>query len=29
MACAKAYAHLGMMAPKGVGQPQPGDLFDE
>jgi len=29
MACAKAYAHLGLMAPKGVGQPQPGDLFDE
>jgi Holliday junction DNA helicase RuvB len=29
MACAKAYAHLGLMAPKGVGQPQPGDLFDD
>ncbi|THD55831.1 Holliday junction branch migration DNA helicase RuvB [Phenylobacterium sp.] len=29
MACAKAYAHLGLLAPKGVGQPQPGDLFDE
>ncbi len=29
MACAKAYSHLGMAAPKGVGQPQPGDLFDE
>src|ERR1700744_5877217 len=29
MACAKAYAHLGLMAPKGVGQPSAGDLFDE
>ncbi len=29
MACAKAYAHLGLTAPKGVGQPQPGDLFEE
>jgi holliday junction DNA helicase RuvB len=29
MACAKAYAHLGLMAPKGVGQAQPGDLFEE
>ncbi|HZZ67603.1 MAG TPA: Holliday junction DNA helicase RuvB C-terminal domain-containing protein, partial [Phenylobacterium sp.] len=29
MACAKAYAHLGMTAPKGAGQPQPGDLFDD
>ncbi len=28
MACAKAYAHLGLMAPKGV-NPPPGDLFDE
>ena len=28
MACAKAYAHLGMTAPKGVGQPAP-DLFEE
>ena len=24
MACAKAYAHLGLTAPNGVGQPQPG-----
>jgi Holliday junction DNA helicase RuvB len=29
MACAKAYAHLGLMAPKGVGQAQPGDLFED
>ena len=29
MACAKAYAHLGLMAPKTAGQPQPGDLFDD
>nr|MEA2798077.1 holliday junction helicase RuvB [Phenylobacterium sp.] len=29
MACAKAYAHLGLAAPKGVGQAQPGDLFEE
>ena len=29
MACAKAYAHLGLMAPKGVGQATSGDLFDE
>ncbi len=29
MACAKAYAHLGMVAPKTAGQAQPGDLFDE
>ncbi len=29
MACAKAYSHLGMSAPQGVGQPQPGALFDE
>jgi Holliday junction DNA helicase RuvB len=29
MACAKAYAHLGMTTPKSVGQPQPGDLFDD
>jgi Holliday junction DNA helicase RuvB len=29
MACAKAYAHLGLTAPKGLGQPQPGDLFEE
>jgi holliday junction DNA helicase RuvB len=29
MACAKAYSHLGLMAPKGVGQaPPPGDLFE-
>jgi hypothetical protein len=29
MACAKAYAHLGLTPPKGVGQAQPGDLFEE
>jgi Holliday junction DNA helicase RuvB len=29
MACAKAYAHLGLTAPKGVDQPKPGDLFEE
>ncbi|MFL5295183.1 MAG: Holliday junction branch migration DNA helicase RuvB [Phenylobacterium sp.] len=29
MACAKAYAHLGLTAPKSAGQAQPGDLFDE
>jgi len=34
MACAKAYAHLGLAAPPNAdkataGQPQPGDLFDE
>ena len=29
MACAKAYAHLGLTAPKGAGQAQPGDLFEE
>jgi len=29
MACAKAYAHLGLVAPKTAGQVQPGDLFDE
>ena len=29
MACAKAYAHLGLAAPKAAGQPQPGDLFDD
>ena len=29
MACAKAYAHLGLTAPKTAGQPQPGDLFDD
>ncbi|MBS0363885.1 MAG: Holliday junction branch migration DNA helicase RuvB [Proteobacteria bacterium] len=29
MACAKAYSHLGLAAPKGVDQPKPGDLFDE
>lgn len=28
MACAKAYAHLGLAAPKTAGQPQPGDLFE-
>jgi Holliday junction DNA helicase RuvB len=29
MACAKAYAHLGLAAPKGVSQgPQSGDLFE-
>jgi Holliday junction DNA helicase RuvB len=30
MACAKAYSHLGLAAPKGVGQPPPttGDLFE-
>jgi len=28
MACAKAYSHLGLAAPKGVGQPQSGDLFE-
>src|SRR5258705_10073229 len=27
MACAKAYTHLGLLAPKGVGQPPP-DLFE-
>ena len=29
MACAKAYAHLGLVAPKTTGQLQPGDLFEE
>ena len=29
MACAKAYAHLGLAAPKAAGQAQPGDLFDD
>ncbi|HEX5262170.1 MAG TPA: Holliday junction branch migration DNA helicase RuvB, partial [Phenylobacterium sp.] len=29
MACAKAYAHLGLTAPKTASQPQAGDLFDE
>jgi holliday junction DNA helicase RuvB len=29
MACAKAYAHLGLAAPNTAGQPQPGDLFDD
>jgi Holliday junction DNA helicase RuvB len=28
MACAKAYDHLGLAAPKGVGQPPAGDLFE-
>ncbi|PZQ55176.1 MAG: Holliday junction branch migration DNA helicase RuvB [Phenylobacterium zucineum] len=28
MACAKAYDHLGLAAPKGVGQPSAGDLFE-
>ncbi|MBI1198807.1 MAG: Holliday junction branch migration DNA helicase RuvB [Phenylobacterium sp.] len=28
MACAKAYDHLGLAAPKGVGQPPGGDLFE-
>jgi Holliday junction DNA helicase RuvB len=28
MACAKAYAHLGLATPKGVGQPPAGDLFE-
>ncbi len=28
MACAKAYDHLGLSAPKGVGQPPAGDLFE-
>jgi Holliday junction DNA helicase RuvB len=28
MACAKAYAHLGLTAPKGVGQPSAPDLFE-
>ena len=28
MACAKAYAHLGLMAPKGAGQPSAPDLFE-
>jgi Holliday junction DNA helicase RuvB len=28
MACAKAYEHLGLAAPKGVGQPPAGDLFE-
>jgi Holliday junction DNA helicase RuvB len=28
MACAKAYGHLGLTAPKGVGQPPAGDLFE-
>ena len=28
MACAKAYAHLGLAAPKGAGQPPGGDLFE-
>ena len=28
VACAKAYAHLGLAAPKGVDQPKPSDLFD-
>jgi Holliday junction DNA helicase RuvB len=29
MACAKAYGHIGMTAPKTAGQAQPGDLFDD
>jgi len=29
MACAKAYGHLGMTAPKTAGQATPGDLFDD
>ena len=29
MACAKAYSHLGLMAPKGVSRSSPGDLFEE
>ena len=29
MACAKAYAHIGLAAPRTAGQAQPGDLFDE
>ena len=29
MACAKAYAHLGLTAPKTAGQAQPGDLFED
>ena len=28
MACAKAYSHLGLAAPKTTGQPQAGDLFE-
>jgi Holliday junction DNA helicase RuvB len=28
MACAKAYAHLGLAAPKAAGQPPGGDLFE-
>jgi Holliday junction DNA helicase RuvB len=28
MACAKAYSHLGLAAPKGVGQAPAGDLFE-
>jgi len=28
MACAKAYSHLGLAAPKGVGQPSAPDLFE-
>jgi Holliday junction DNA helicase RuvB len=28
MACAKAYDHLGLAAPKGAGQPPAGDLFE-
>ena len=28
MACAKAYDHLGLAAPRGVGQPPAGDLFE-
>ena len=28
MACAKAYSHLGLVAPKGVGQPSTPDLFE-
>ncbi|WP_293901343.1 Holliday junction branch migration DNA helicase RuvB [Phenylobacterium sp.] len=28
MACAKAYSHLGLLAPKGLGQPPATDLFE-
>jgi len=28
MACAKAYSHLGLVAPKGLGQPSAPDLFE-